>query len=120
VAALRTLGREGHGASAGELGFIGLVLSAEPDIGAFVDATVGEVLRYDEARGTDLLGTLESYFGAGGNLARASEALHVHVNTVTQRLQRIGYLLGDDWQRPTRMLELQLALRLHRLADSVT
>jgi sugar diacid utilization regulator len=120
VAALRTLGREGQGAGAGELGFIGLVLSAEPDIGAFVDATMGEILRWDDARGTDLLGTLESYFGAGGNLARASAALHVHVNTVTQRLQRIGHLLGDDWQQPGRLLELQLALRLHRLTDSVT
>ena len=48
-------------------------------------------------------------------LARAAELLHVHVNTVTQRLERIGQLLGADWQRPERALEVQLALRLHRL-----
>jgi DNA-binding PucR family transcriptional regulator len=41
----------------------------------------------------------------------------VHVNTVTQRLSRLGGLLGADWQRPERALDLQLALRLHRLRD---
>jgi len=41
--------------------------------------------------------------------------LHVHVNTVTQRLDRVGQLLGPQWQRPERALEVQLALRLHRL-----
>jgi DNA-binding PucR family transcriptional regulator len=39
----------------------------------------------------------------------------VHVNTVAQRLERIGSLLGADWQTPDRALELQLALRLRKL-----
>ncbi|MER5812750.1 helix-turn-helix domain-containing protein, partial [Streptomyces sp. NPDC002033] len=34
--------------------------------------------------------------------ARAKDALHVHVNTVVQRLERIGRLLGPDWQDPGR------------------
>jgi DNA-binding PucR family transcriptional regulator len=38
----------------------------------------------------------------------------VHVNTVTQRLDPIGRLLGADWNTPERALELQLALKLHR------
>jgi DNA-binding PucR family transcriptional regulator len=42
----------------------------------------------------------------------------VHVNTVTQRLERLATLLGDDWQRPERALEIQLALRLHRLRSA--
>lgn len=48
--------------------------------------------------------------------ARAKEVLHVHVNTVVQRLERIGRLLGPDWQSPDRALELQLALRLHQVS----
>jgi DNA-binding PucR family transcriptional regulator len=40
----------------------------------------------------------------------------VHVNTVTQRLDRVARLLDPGWQRPDRALEIQLALRLHRLA----
>jgi DNA-binding PucR family transcriptional regulator len=37
------------------------------------------------------------------------------VNTVTQRLERVAALLGEDWQTPDRALELQLALRLRKL-----
>jgi DNA-binding PucR family transcriptional regulator len=39
----------------------------------------------------------------------------VHPNTVSQRLDRIGTLLGDDWRDPARGLDVQLALRLFRL-----
>jgi DNA-binding PucR family transcriptional regulator len=42
----------------------------------------------------------------------------VHVNTVTQRLDRVGRLLGKEWSAPARALEVQLALRLHRLAGA--
>ncbi|MPZ95603.1 MAG: GAF domain-containing protein [Propionibacteriales bacterium] len=114
--ALKTLGREGRGADAEELGFVGLVLSGQPDVPGFVAATLGPVLEYDARRTTDLVGTLEAYFSAGSNLARTHEALHVHVNTVAQRLERVASLLGDDWQDPDRVLELRLALRLHRLS----
>jgi DNA-binding PucR family transcriptional regulator len=77
------------------------------------------VLDYDAKRRTDLIGTLQAYFRAGGSPARAAEALGVHVNTVTQRLERVGRLLGKDWSSPERALEVQLALRLHLLSDAV-
>lgn len=116
VEALLALDREGHGADARELGFLGLVLSDRPDVHRFVEQTIGPVLAYDDRRGTDLVRTLEAYFAAGGNLARTREVLHVHVNTVTQRLDRVARLIGTDWQRPERLLEVQVALRLHRLS----
>ncbi len=116
VTALRTLGRTGEGAAITELGFVGLMLGDQPDVAGFVATTLGTVLDYDARRGTDLVGTLEAYFDSGCNLARTRELLHVHVNTVTQRLDRIGRLIGEDWQRPERQLELQVALRLHRIS----
>jgi DNA-binding PucR family transcriptional regulator len=115
VTALRALGRVGDGAGAGELGYVGLLLGDRRDVGGFVGGVLGPVIAYDERRGTALVKTLDAYFGAGGGLARAAEVLHVHVNTVTQRLDRIARLLGADWQDPARALDLQLALRLHRL-----
>ncbi|MEV0394940.1 helix-turn-helix domain-containing protein [Polymorphospora rubra] len=120
LTALAALGRSGQGASTGELGFVGLLLGAvgddaDRDVTRFLTDTVGPVVDYDARRGTALVKTLEAYFGVGGSLARAAEQLHVHVNTVTQRLDRVGQLLGPDWQRPERALEVQLALRLHRL-----
>lgn len=113
--ALIALGRAGDGAGGSELGYVGLLLGDRHGVGDFVADRLGAVLDYDGRRGTALVKTLEAYFGAGGSLARAAEALHVHVNTVTQRLERIAQLLGADWHDPGRALDLQLALRLHRL-----
>lgn len=115
--ALRLLGRTGDGAAAQDLGFLGLLLAGDRDIPAFVERTIGEVVAYDERRGTDLLQTLDAYFACGMSPVRTKGALHVHVNTVAQRLERVGRLLGEDWQRPDRVLEVQLALRLRRLSS---
>ncbi|GAT80155.1 diguanylate phosphodiesterase [Streptomyces sp. F-3] len=114
--ALRLLGRTGDGAAAQDFGFLGLLLAGDRDIAGFVDRTIGEVIAYDERRGTDLIRTLEAYFASGMSPARTKDELHVHVNTVAQRLERVGRLLGEDWQTPARALEIQLALRLHRLS----
>ncbi|GLY67770.1 helix-turn-helix domain-containing protein [Amycolatopsis taiwanensis] len=116
--ALLALGRAGEGASATGLGFLGVLLGDRADLNGFVRRTVGPVLDYDTRRGTELTHTLDAYFAAGGNLTRAKDALHVHVNTVVQRLDRISSLLGEDWQAPSRALEIQLALQLHRMRSS--
>ncbi|WP_254716463.1 GAF domain-containing protein [Actinomadura sp. WMMB 499] len=113
--ALVALGRRGDGAGASELGFIGLLIGDDRDVPGFLAGSLGPVADYDARRGTALVRTLEAYFGTGGSLARTAQELHIHVNTVSQRLDRIGRLLGEDWQSPDRALELQLALRLHRL-----
>ncbi|WP_316766841.1 helix-turn-helix domain-containing protein [Streptomyces sasae] len=113
--ALNLLGRGGDGAAAEDFGFLGLLLAGERDVTGFVERTIGPVVAYDERRGTELLRTLDAYFASGMSPARTKDELHVHVNTVAQRLERVARLLGDDWQSPARALEAQLALRLHRL-----
>jgi len=114
--ALIALDRHGEVATTADLGFVGLLLGSGGDARAYVRTVLGSVLDYDEARSTKLVGTLETYFSCGGNLTRTGTLLHVHVNTVTQRLERVTRLLGEGWQEPERQLEVQLALRLHRLA----
>ncbi|MFF9184422.1 helix-turn-helix domain-containing protein [Streptomyces misionensis] len=116
--ALRVLGRTGHGASVAELGFLGVLLGDGHDVDGFVTTVLGPLLEYDARRGTQLVRTLRAYFDRGGSLTRAKEELHVHVNTVVQRLDRVQALLGPDWNSPERALELQLALRLHLLSGA--
>ncbi len=115
--AMHVLGRDGSGARAAELGFVGVLLGDDHDVDGFVAATLGPLLEYDAQRGTQLVRTLRAYFGCGGSLTRAKEELHVHVNTVVQRLDRVHALLGPGWSTPEQTLELQLALRLHLLSD---
>ncbi|MGA5423265.1 helix-turn-helix domain-containing protein [Streptomyces lavendulocolor] len=117
--ALRLLGRSGEGAAAQDLGFLGLLLADTRDIAGFVTRTIGDVVAYDRSRGTDLVRTLDAYFASGMSPVRTKDELHVHVNTVAQRLERIGRLLGPDWQSPPRALEIQLALRLHSMSAAV-
>ncbi|MGW4246125.1 PucR family transcriptional regulator, partial [Nocardia sp. NPDC004722] len=118
VRVLHALGRTGTACSAANLGFVGLLISDDADTPGFLDDTLGPVVDYDARRRTELIHTLETYFATGCSLTASAKQLHVHVNTVTQRLDRITGLLGEGWQHPNRALEIQLALRLHRLRES--
>lgn len=113
--ALDALGMSGRAAAAADLGFAGLVVGDAPDVDGYLGQILGPVAAYDEARGSDLLGTLDAWFACSGSPRRAAERLHVHANTVAQRLDRVAALLGEDWATPERALEIQLALRLRRL-----
>ncbi|WP_232668537.1 helix-turn-helix domain-containing protein [Pseudonocardia sp. TRM90224] len=111
--ALAALGRPAG--SARDLGFAGLVGGSAAEVAAFVEDVLGPVLAHDVERGTELVATLRAWFAAGGSPRRASGELHVHVNTVAQRLDRVTALLGEGWQQPDRALQVQLALHLQLL-----
>jgi PAS domain-containing protein len=114
---LLTLGRVGEVSDPVGLGLARLLLgqNGPEELDAFIDNLVGPVLAYDASRGTELVATLEAWFASGSRPAETSKRLHVHPNTVAQRLDRIRTLLGDDWRDPSRGLDVQLALRLYRL-----
>jgi len=120
LAAMEAFGRDGEGASAAELGFLGVLLGDRGDVRPFVQRTIGPVLDYDEEHGTDLVDTIEAYFSNDRSLMRTGEALGIHVNTVTQRMVRITKLLDDGWQQDNRSLEVYIAQRLHCISRSST
>ncbi|MDO4261214.1 MAG: helix-turn-helix domain-containing protein [Eubacteriales bacterium] len=51
---------------------------------------------YDEENGTELLQTLRVYLECGRNAALTAKTLYIHRNTLYQRLERIGTILGAD------------------------
>lgn len=112
VATMLRLGRTRQAATPDDLGLAGLVGAAQVDISAHVSHVLGAVIQYDVQRGTDLIGTLRAYFAAGQSPTRAADALHVHPNTVQQRLDRITVLLGQGWLEPDHALNVQVALQL--------
>lgn len=118
VQVLIGLGRAGDVASTAELGVFGMLLDNTSDdrLNTFVRSALGALLDYDRTHGTDLIETLDAYFAARSVPRLAAEALHVHTNTVYQRLERVDALLAPANLRdaPTA-LELQLALKLWRL-----
>ncbi len=112
VTTMQRLGRTQEAATPDDLGVAGLIGAAQVDVQAHVHHLLGAVLDYDKQRGTDLIGTLQAYFAAGQSPTRAAGELHLHPNTVQQRLDRITALLGEGWQHPDRTLDVQVALRL--------
>jgi len=113
VTTMLRLGRTSESATPDDLGVAGLVGASEVDLRTHVHHVLGKVLEYDDQRGTDLIGTLQAYFAAGQSPTRAATSLHIHPNTVQQRLDRVTALLGDGWQSPDHTLDIQVALRLH-------
>ena len=59
-----------------------------------------------------LLETLAAWLDAHGEARPAAERLHVHVQTVRYRMERLREVFGDALDDPARRLELALALRV--------
>ncbi|GAA1135707.1 helix-turn-helix domain-containing protein [Ornithinicoccus hortensis] len=117
--AREALGGRQRWATIGALGYLGLLLGkGEGNSPAeFIARSIGPVLEYDARRGSRLRETVECYLESGRSLREAATRLTVHPNTVTQRLGRVADLLGQDWQEPERLVDLQVALRLRRLQE---
>ncbi|GAA2805288.1 PucR family transcriptional regulator [Crossiella cryophila] len=65
---------------------------------------------HDERGGTEYGHTLLTYLRASGDISATAETLHVHQNTVRQRLRRAGELFGIDLGHPGVRLALWLEL----------
>ncbi|GAA2516381.1 helix-turn-helix domain-containing protein [Streptomyces gobitricini] len=114
--ALVALGRTGEIADTRGLGFVGALFSGEPATASFIESVIGPVITYDRTHHSDLVHTLDTYCRTGQHARNTAHQLHLHVNTVTQRLSRISQLLGTTWRDPERLLEIQVALRLLRVS----
>ncbi|MEV0081971.1 helix-turn-helix domain-containing protein [Saccharopolyspora sp. NPDC050642] len=64
----------------------------------------------DLAREPDLLATLRAYFAADFNRSRAAGRLHVHPNTIDNRLSRIANLTGANPRTARGLMTLAAAL----------
>lgn len=116
---LLALGREGDGSTLEELGVVSRLLegATATQVQRVVDRTLGSLLAYDEEHSTALVETVECYFAGGQSPPEAARRMHVHVNTVYQRLERVDRVLGGPgWRGTQGSLEMQMALQLHRAA----
>lgn len=116
-ALMRRLGVADEGATAQRFALFSLLFDDDRsvDLERFLADTIGPLLEHDRRRSTRLVLTLTAYFDHGGHLTRTAAALHVHVNTLLKRLERVEAVLGPDWRSPAEALPLQVALRLHGL-----
>ncbi|MDX8030098.1 helix-turn-helix domain-containing protein [Lentzea sp. BCCO 10_0856] len=117
-AVMRALGHTDRGVTTGRYALYALIFDVDraAELDRFLDTSVGPLVDYDQRRGTDLVGTLGAYYDHRANVAATARALHVHVNTLLKRLDRVSDVLGADW-RTENDLGLQLGLQLYRLRN---
>ncbi|MEV0703690.1 helix-turn-helix domain-containing protein [Saccharopolyspora sp. NPDC050389] len=73
---------------------------------------------YDAVHGSDLIGTLTSFLESCGSWQRSAEELHVHVNTLRYRIQRIEQLTGRSLSSMRDRVDLYLALTCLDVAET--
>ncbi|WP_328741653.1 PucR family transcriptional regulator [Streptomyces caniferus] len=95
-----------------DLSTLGALLAGVPaDVRtAFSSRVLGPLARAGSTSHRMLLETLEVFLAHHGSWARTAETLHLHVNTVHYRIQRIETLTGRDLSRLDHKLDLQAAL----------
>ncbi|NNN30415.1 PucR family transcriptional regulator [Streptomyces sp. S3(2020)] len=77
---------------------------------AYSRTVLGPLHKAGNGSAAMLLETLETFLAHDGSWARTAETLHLHVNTVHYRIQRVEYLTGRDLSRLTDRLDLWAAL----------
>ena len=99
------------------LPYASLFGSDSGEVNAYIETILGQVRRFDEQRGSELLITLRAYVHNGASPARTARALNYHVNTINQRLERIDSLLGAEWRSDEPFFRLSIALRLDEMRE---
>ena len=90
-----------------------LLLASVPDDvrRTFAHRVLGPVLEQDRRSHGDLVATLSEFLACSGSWQRTAEAMHLHVNTVRYRIERVQELTGRDLSRLEDRVDVFLALK---------
>ncbi|MCX5321829.1 CdaR family transcriptional regulator [Streptomyces sp. NBC_00120] len=91
-----------------------LLLASVPDDvrKLYRERLIGVLERYDAEHDSDFVGTLTAFLDASGSWQRCAEELHVHVNTLRYRLQRVEQLTGHSLATLRDRVDFCLALSI--------
>jgi hypothetical protein len=98
-----------------------LLLGQDPlELQRFYDETVATLVAYDSQYETELVGTVEAFLDADGNVAATSQRLFTHRHTVRYRLDRVRELTGLDVGSSDGREKLSLGLKAMRVLGIAT
>ncbi len=81
------------------------------------DRVLGELLRYDEENGSNLVETLKIYLEENEDTAATSQRLFIHRNTLRHRLLRIREITGNSLEDVEERLNFSVAFRLQEYME---
>ncbi len=124
VSIANELGDREHTTFYGDLKLFQLLLALKErnldHLRRFHQETLGKLVEHDERKQADLIRTLNGFFEANGNLAKAAADLDVHRNTLVYRLERIAELTEMNLDDPDNRLILHLALKIQRVLATLS
>lgn len=124
VSIANELGDREHATFYGDLKLFQLLLALKErnleQLRRFHQETLGKLVEHDERKQADLIRTLNGFFEANGNLAKAASDLDVHRNTLVYRLERIAELTEMNLDDPDNRLILHLALKIQRVLATLS
>ncbi len=89
------------------------ILQALVERGLLTGGAVEAILATTHVDGEQLLHTLRMFLHGGQHVTSTAAALHIHPNTLRQRLRRVERLTGLSLANPEERLLLDLELRAH-------
>jgi sugar diacid utilization regulator/putative methionine-R-sulfoxide reductase with GAF domain len=103
-----------------DLGFYGLLarVTHTEALQSMVEVALGPLMLADARSGSEYVKTLEAYLGHDRHLQRTAGFLHLHVNTLRYRINRIQDLLGIDLHDVDTRFLLELAVRVNEALGS--
>jgi PucR family transcriptional regulator, purine catabolism regulatory protein len=81
----------------------------------FVRDALGPLLDHDQAKGSELLATLQVYLDHDGSKQIAAQKLYIVRQSLYYRLEKIKELLGVDVLSPEHRISIQVALLAYRM-----
>lgn len=90
-----------------------LLLATVPDDvrRTYAHRVLGRVLEHDERTHGELVATLVEFLASSGSWARTAQSLHLHVNTVRYRIEKVQELTGRDLSVLEDRVDVFLALK---------
>ena len=86
-------------------------------VARFAHSLLDPVRAHDRDRGSELEATLRIFLDLDGNYTESAERLHVHVNTLRNRLAKLCALTGRDPRHTGDRVDLFLALEADAISD---
>jgi DNA-binding PucR family transcriptional regulator len=78
----------------------------------FCHPGIDTILSYDNENGTDYYATLFEYVMGSANLAQVAKTLHIHRNTLYNRIKKISEITELDLENGDNILKLLLSFKI--------
>ncbi|SMY04341.1 GAF domain-containing protein [Brevibacterium aurantiacum] len=106
--------------SARKLGLQGLASMPQEQLTAMVNDTFGPIIDHDQRRGTDFMRTVRTYLANDRHLGDTASELHLHYNTVRNRIARIEELLDLKFDQAEGRYRAETAIRMVAVLTTLT